>query len=348
MQAAAGLLATQHRRTGTALRPVEKIDLDDGDRLGRGPDEPHRRGRRRRHQDRRPGSSTSDGRSWRASAPSRRPRDPAEIVRTIGELVAQARRHRRPVEAVGVSAAGFVDKARADGAVRAQPRLARRAAQAASWRSGSTCRSWSRTTPTPRPGASSPSAPARTSRTCCCSPIGTGVGGGVVLDGELIAAASGSAAEVGHIAMVPGRRACAAAATSAAWSLRLAARALVREPREQAAAATRWRPRTLLERAGGDVEEITGPAGHRGRPARATRSRSSGSPSSATGSGEGMATLTAVLDPDVVVIGGGVERGRRPAARPGPRRASSATSTGRGHRPLLEIRQAQLGQRRRA
>jgi glucokinase len=58
--------------------------------------------------------------------------------------------------------------------------------------------------------------------------------------------------------------------------------------------------------------------------------------------GQGVATLTAVLDPNVVVIGGGVcEAGDLLLD---PIRASFADHvTARGHRPMLEVRQALLG-----
>ena len=75
-------------------------------------------------------------------------------------------------------------------------------------RGASGCRwSW-RTTRTPRPGASSPSAPPPTSTTCSWSPSAPGVGGGLVLGGELYRGAFGAAAEIGHLRVVPGGRLC--------------------------------------------------------------------------------------------------------------------------------------------
>ena len=60
--------------------------------------------------------------------------------------------------------------------------------------------------------------------------------------------------------------------------------------------------------------------------------------------GEGIASLTAVLDPAVVVIGGGVSAADDLLLDP-VRAAFVAQLTGRGHRPMLEIRRARLGNR---
>ena len=101
--------------------------------------------------------------------------------------------------------------------------------------------------------------------------------------------------------------------------------------------------RGLLERAGGDPERITGPliteaarAGDRfALEQLATLGR---------WLGEGIASLTAVLDPAVVVIGGGVSEAGELLLEP-VREAFVAHVSGRGHRPLLEVRQAVLGNR---
>ena len=60
--------------------------------------------------------------------------------------------------------------------------------------------------------------------------------------------------------------------------------------------------------------------------------------------GEGIASLAAVLDPAVVVVGGGVSAAGELLLD--PIRASFAHElTGRGHRPLAEVRPARLGNR---
>ena len=58
--------------------------------------------------------------------------------------------------------------------------------------------------------------------------------------------------------------------------------------------------------------------------------------------GQGLADLSAVLDPAVFVIGGGVASAGAPLLD--PLRASYADLlTASGHRPIAEIRQAELG-----
>ena len=102
--------------------------------------------------------------------------------------------------------------------------------------------------------------------------------------------------------------------------------------------------RALLDRAGGDPDQITGPLITEAARERATRSPSSCWPRLGRWLGEGIASLTDVLDPAVVVIGGGVSEAGDLLLTP-VRAAFAAQLTGRGHRPELEIRQARLGNR---
>ena len=118
--------------------------------------------------------------------------------------------------------------------------------------------------------------------------------------------------------------------------------ALVREARAAAAGGSPLAAH-LLDRAGGDAAAITGPL--------ITECAQAGDPFcveqlAVLGRwlGEGIASLAAVLDPAVVVVGGGVSAAGDLLLD--PIRASFATQlTGRGHRPLAEIRPARLGNR---
>jgi glucokinase len=58
--------------------------------------------------------------------------------------------------------------------------------------------------------------------------------------------------------------------------------------------------------------------------------------------GEGIASLTAVLDPAVVILGGGVSEAGDLLLEP-VRAHFRANLTGRSYRPALEVRAAQLG-----
>lgn len=134
--------------------------------------------------------------------------------------------------------------------------------------------------------------------------IGTGVGGGLVLGGELYRGAQGAAAEVGHMVVDAGGPACACGArgcleTMASGSaIGRVARTRSREP----AAAD------VLARAGGDPEAITGEmvgdAALRADPFAVSIVAEAG-----RWLGVGVASLVNLLDPAIVVVGGGVASG---------------------------------------
>ena len=171
--------------------------------------------------------------------------------------------------------------------------------------------------------------------------VGTGVGGGVVLDGELYRGAFGVGAEIGHMRVVPDGLLCGCG-NRGCFEQYASGRALVREA-QAAARAGSLLAKDLVDRVGGDPDKITGP--------KITRAAQEGDPFAAEQLaeigrwlGEGIASLTAVLDPAVVVIGGGVSEAGDMLLTPA-RAAFMAQLTGRGHRPVLEIRKARLGNR---
>ena len=132
--------------------------------------------------------------------------DPPEIVRTIGELV-RSLAGTETVEAVGVSAAGFVDKARA--MVVFAPNLA--------WRDEPLKRFLEEELDLPVVVENDANAAAWGEFTFGAGEdvedllmltVGTGVGGGIVIDGELVRGGFGMGAEVGHVTMVPGGVMC--------------------------------------------------------------------------------------------------------------------------------------------
>jgi glucokinase len=167
--------------------------------------------------------------------------------------------------------------------------------------------------------------------------VGTGVGGGLVLDGALHRGAFGVAAEVGHLRVVPdglpcgcGRHGCLEQYASGS--------ALERRAREAAgdeAAAP------LLHRVGGDVAAIDGPL-------ITELARAGDSFALAQLAelghwlGAGIASLVTVLDPAVVAVGGGVADADDLLLDP-VREAFVEHLPGREHRPLAEIRKASLG-----
>jgi glucokinase len=171
--------------------------------------------------------------------------------------------------------------------------------------------------------------------------VGTGVGGGVVLDGSLYRGAFGVGAEIGHMRVVPDGIRCGCG-NRGCFEMYASGSALVREVRAAAAAGSLLAA-DLVERAGGDPAGITGPliteAARDGDTFALEHLAELG-----RWLGEGIASLTAVLDPAVVVIGGGVSAADELLLDP-VRQAFAAQLTGRGHRPMLEIRKALLGNR---
>ena len=138
---------------------------------------------------------------------------------------------------------------------------------------------------------------------------------------------------------------CAAAATAAASSSTPAATPWSARPAPPLAPG-RCSPESLLDRAGGDLERITGPliteAARAGDPFAIEQLAALG-----RWLGEGIASLTAVLDPAVVVIGGGVGEAGDLLLDP-VRAAFQAQLTGAGHRPGPRDPQGPARQPRRA
>ena len=133
--------------------------------------------------------------------------------------------------------------------------------------------------------------------------VGTGIGGGIVVDGKLHRGAFGIAAEIGHMRVVPDGLLCGCGAYGC-FEQYGSGNALVRFARE-AALAHPSEAAGLLSLGDGTVEGISGGA--------ITRAAESGNPSALNAFetlgnwlGAGIASLSVVLDPQCVVIGGGV------------------------------------------
>ncbi|MBM7515371.1 ROK family glucokinase [Nocardioides nitrophenolicus] len=171
--------------------------------------------------------------------------------------------------------------------------------------------------------------------------VGTGVGGGVIAGGRLLRGAHGVAGEIGHLRLVPDGRLCGCG-NHGCLEQYASGSALVRDTRE-AVLAHPAAAAGLLERAGGSVEAIDGPlittAAQAGDAFAVGRLEVLGD-----ALGQGIASLAAVLDPGVVVIGGGVSEARELLLDP-VRAAFERELTGRGYRPEAEIRLAAMGNR---
>jgi glucokinase len=169
--------------------------------------------------------------------------------------------------------------------------------------------------------------------------VGTGLGGGIVLDGRLLRGAFGIAGEFGHVRIVPGGLPCGCG-NRGCWEQYTSGRALIR----QAQALARTDPQRasrLLRMANGQVEAIAGgmitQAAQEGDPAAVDLLAELG-----RWLGEGIADIADVLDPAVVVIGGGVSEAGDLLLEPA-RQAFAASLSAGAHRPHLVIRAAELG-----
>jgi len=137
-----------------------------------------------------------------------------------------------------------------------------------------------------------------------CVTVGTGIGGGVVSDGELLRGAHGVAAELGHMRFVPGGHRCGCGARGC-WEQYASGRALVREGRAQAEAGSLAAVQMLSVCGITDPAELTGPM--------ITEAATGGDPCAVElledlgrWLGEGLASIATLFDPTTIVIGGGV------------------------------------------
>jgi len=133
--------------------------------------------------------------------------------------------------------------------------------------------------------------------------VGTGIGGGIVINSNLLRGSFGIAAEIGHLRIVPNGLLCGCGAHGC-FEQYGSGTALLRHARE-AIAANPDRARNILGRGDGTIEGVKGSA--------ITEAARDGdelalSVFKTTGDyiGAGIASLAVILDPEAVVIGGGV------------------------------------------
>jgi glucokinase len=256
------------------------------------------------------------------------------ITEVVAELAAE-----HPVEAVGIGAAGWVDAGRATvlfapnlawadeplreivAAAVKLPVVVENDANAAAWAEY-------------RHGAARHADDSMVMFT-----IGTGIGGGIVLGGELVRGTHGIAGEFGHVQVVPdglrcgcGRAGCLEQYASGSALVRIAQQAARRDPP---------RATVLLDLAGGDPDAITGPM--------VTAAARTGDPISCEAFtdigrwlGQGLADLVQILDPQVLVLGGGVVDAGDLLLGP-TRRTYASELAQRSRQPAAEVRLAELG-----
>jgi glucokinase len=263
---------------------------------------------------------------------------PHETARVIAEVVDILKGRFGEVEAVGLGAAGFVDESRST--VLFAPNLA--------WRDEPIKKKVEGEVGLPVVVENDANATAwgeakfgagRGEDHMVLITLGTGIGGGLILGGELYRGRFGIGAEFGHYRVVPDGRRCGCG-NRGCWEQYASGNALVAEARELARVSPALAGR-LLELGNGSPEGISGPeiteAAREGDSAALECFRSV-----ARWVGQGLADLAAILDPGAFVIGGGLSEAGDLLLEPA-RVAFENALTGRGHRPFADIRIAELG-----
>jgi glucokinase len=168
--------------------------------------------------------------------------------------------------------------------------------------------------------------------------LGTGIGGGIVADGQVVRGANGFSGEIGHMVIDPhgprcpcGKRGC--------WERYASGSGLGRLAREAAHAGS---APGVVQLAGGDPEGVRGE--------HVTKAAQAGDPGALAIFAEfghwlalGLANLAEILDPDIIVLGGGlIEAGE---VLMGPARQSYQQMVqGGADRPVAAIVAASLGE----
>ena len=170
--------------------------------------------------------------------------------------------------------------------------------------------------------------------------LGTGVGGAVVIDGHLVRGGAGFAAEIGHINIVPDGRPCGCGLRGclerygSGTALGMNGFELARFRPDYAA--------RIIELSGGQVRDISGKA--------VTMAAREGDAAAlecyarlADALGAGLADLCAVLDPEIIVLAGGLTEAGIILLTP-VRESLEAHLTAHVHRPAIPVVISSSGQ----
>lgn len=168
--------------------------------------------------------------------------------------------------------------------------------------------------------------------------LGTGIGAGITVKGQVLRGANGFAGEPGHMVVDPTGPLCPCG-RNGCWERYASGSGLGRLARESAHAG---RSPRLVELAGGDPEDVRGE--------HVTAAATEGDPEALRVFDRfgwwvalGIANLVNVLDPEMVVIGGGLVEAGSLVMEP-TRAAFRELVMAYAHRPEVEIVEAQLGE----
>lgn len=169
--------------------------------------------------------------------------------------------------------------------------------------------------------------------------LGTGIGGGILINGEVQRGRFGIAGEFGHMQIVPGGHRCECG-NRGCWEQYASGNALVREARSLFSANSPIAS-DLFDRAEGVPGNLTGPL--------ITQAARDGDPTAGellaeigNWLGLGIANLAAAFDPGTFVIGGGLSAAGD-LLLASARETFKRQLTGRGYRPEARIVAAELG-----
>ena len=261
--------------------------------------------------------------------------DPHAATRAIVTLIRALADGRDDIVAVGVGAAGMVDRS---GTMRFAPNVAWREFPLAAMiqrevglitvvDNDANCAAWGEF----RFGAG------RGVEDMLLVTVGTGIGGGVVSGRRLFRGAHGFAGEIGHFIVEPGGPRCGCG-NLGCWEQVASGRTIGRLGRE---AALEHPESRILEMAGGDPRAVDGPvvtAAAKDGDALALKILTQ----VGRRLGEGIAGLVNILDPEVVVVSGGVTEAGDLLLEPA-RKAFVDTVEAPDHRPMVEIVLAGMG-----
>lgn len=166
--------------------------------------------------------------------------------------------------------------------------------------------------------------------------LGTGIGAGLMIDGRIYRGAHGVAPELGHLTVVPGGRSCPCGKRGC-WERYCSGTALA------ATGVHRWQQAGAAIPGRLDDSEVTGTV--------VAKAAADGDPEALAAIeelghwlGVGLALAADVLDPELIVIGGGVS-GAASLYLPLAQRVMQENLTGSAHRPHPRIELATFGDR---
>ncbi len=142
---------------------------------------------------------------------------------------------------------------------------------------------------------------AKGARNFICVTLGTGIGGGIVIDGEIYAGSLGTAGEIGHMAIDTNGRKCNCGNTGC-WETLASGTALAREAKQRISDGAKT---SILEYADGDVNKVNAETVHKAAQQGDTLAKELIA-QLAYYIGVGLANLIHIFNPELIVIGGGL------------------------------------------